>query len=74
MASERIMEAAGEHVNLEEVRKRMATYAHQIRELLEGSNAAVETYKFAVEKEGDGFAVDIAVRASVHPKRAGISK
>lgn len=67
--AEKIMEAAGEHVNLEETRKRMATYAHQIRELLEGSNATVETYKFAVEKEGDGFAVDIAIRASVQPKK-----
>jgi len=77
MSSEKIMEAkgGGQRLTLEQLRSRMATYRNDLRAYLEGHEATIETYKFSVEKEGDGFVVDMAVKAAIHPKnKAGISK
>ena len=77
MPTEKIMEVqgGGQKLSLDELRGRMNTYRNEIKQLLESHDAAVETYKFSVEKEGDGFAVEVAVKASIHPKnRSGISK
>jgi ribosome-interacting GTPase 1 len=77
MSTEKIVDVkgSGQKLSLNQLRNRMATYNNEIRQLLESHEAAVETYRFSVEKEGDGFVVDVAVKASIHPKnRAGISK
>ena len=77
MATEKVVEVkgGGQRLNLEQLRGRMTTYRNEIRQLLESHEAAVETYRFSVEKEGDGFVVDVAIKASIHPKNlAGISK
>ncbi len=77
MASEKVVEmkGSGQRVTLEQLRSRITTYRNELRGYLEGHEANIETYKFSVEKEGDGFIVDVAVRASIHSKnKAGISK
>ncbi len=77
MATEKIVEVkgGGQRVTMTELRNRLATYNTEIREYLASHEATVETYKFAVEKEGDGFAIEVDIKASIHPKnRAGISK
>jgi hypothetical protein len=77
MASERVVEVkgGGQRITLEQLRSRVQTYRNDLRGYLEGHDATIETYKFSVEKEGDGFVIDVAVKASIHPKsKAGISK
>lgn len=77
MSTEKIVEVkgGGQKLTLDQLRNRMTNYSTEIRQLLATHEAAVETYRFSVEKEGDGFTVDVAVKASIHPKnRAGISK
>ncbi len=46
-----------------------------MRAFLDSHQANVEMYKFSVEKEGDGFSVEVDIKASLHPKnRSGIPK
>ena len=77
MATEKIVEVkgGGPNLTLQQLRGRITTYETEMREYLASHEASVEMYKFAVEKEGDGYSVEVAVKASIHPKnRAGISK
>ncbi len=77
MATEKVMEVkgGGENVTLEELRSRVAAYRQEISAYLGGIEANLDAYKFSVEKAGDGFSIDVNVKATVHPKnKAGISK
>ena len=77
MATEKIMEVrgGGHTLSVQEVRTRITAYENQIRQYLDSLEANVEGYKFTVEKQGDGLVIDVAVRATIHPKnKAGISK
>ncbi len=69
------IKGGGRNLTLQEVRNRITAYEHQIRQYLDSVEANVENYKFAVEKAGDGLAIDVSVRATVHPKnKSGIPK
>jgi hypothetical protein len=77
MANEKIVElkGGGPNLTLEQLRNRITTYESEMREYLRGHDANIETYKFAVEKEGDGYSIEVGIKASIHPKnRAGITK
>lgn len=77
MASEKIVEmkGGGPNLTLQQLRGRITTYEAEMREYLESHEGNVEMYKFAVEKEGDGYSVEFAVKASIHPKnKSGITK
>jgi ABC-type transporter Mla subunit MlaD len=41
--------------NLDDVRKQLLAYENQIKEYLGKVNASIDTYKFSVEKHGDGI-------------------
>jgi len=69
------VKGGGKSLSTQEIQARLATYRREIREYLNSLEANVESYKFSVEKEGEGVVIDVAIRAAVHPKnRAGISK
>lgn len=76
MATEKVVEAkgGGRTLTLEQLRGRLNAYQSEIRQYLDSHEARVDTYRFAVEKDGEGYAVDVAIKASIHPKQAGISK
>ena len=77
MPSEKVVElkGGGPNLTLQQLRERITTYETEMREYLNKHEASVEMYKFAVEKEGDGYSIDVAIKASIHPKnRSGISK
>jgi hypothetical protein len=77
MPAEKIVEVkgGGQNLSLQQIRSRLATYEGEFRQFLDSHQANVEVYKFTVEKEGDGFSVEVDIKASLHPKnRAGISK
>jgi hypothetical protein len=77
MATDKIMEAkgGGQNLTLEEVRSRITTYEHQMRGFLDSLEANVDGYKFSVEKQGDAFIIDVAIKATVRAKnRTGIPK
>lgn len=44
------------------------SYESQIKEYLDNLEATVDTYKFSVEKHGDGLSIDMALRAAIHAK------
>ena len=54
--------------NLDDVRKQLLAYENQIKEYLSKVNANMDSYKFSVEKHGEGIVVDIAMRATIQPK------
>ena len=56
------------HVSMDNVRNQISSYEHQIREYLDKLDATVDTYKFSVEKHGDGLTVDISLRATIQSK------
>lgn len=76
MGAEKVMEAegGGKALALEQLRGRLNEYESEMKRYLDTHEARVDTYKFSVEKEGDGYVIDIAVKASVHPRSAGISR
>ena len=77
MATEKIVEVkgGGQNLSLQQIRSRLVTYENDLRQFLDSHQANVETYKFAVEKEGDGFSVEIDIKASLHPRtKSGPSK
>jgi len=77
MASEKMVEikGGGQNLSLQQIRSRLVTYENELREFLDTHQANVETYKFSVEKEGDGFSIEVDIKASLHPKsRSGPSK
>jgi hypothetical protein len=57
-----------DHLSMDNVRNQISSYEHQIREYLDKLDATVETYKFSVEKQGDGLIMDISLRATLHSK------
>ncbi|MGD0395369.1 MAG: hypothetical protein ABSB26_00475 [Nitrososphaerales archaeon] len=61
-------EKKGGHVSLDDVRDRISSYEHQIREYLDKLDATVDAYKFSVEKHGDGLTIDISLRATIQSK------
>ena len=63
--------AGHEHANLDNVRERILSYEHEIKQYLDQLNANVEFYKFSVEKHGDGLTVEVSVRATIRPKAPG---
>jgi len=76
MSSEKMeVKGGGQNLSLQQIRSRLATYEKELRQFLDTHQANVETYKFSVEKEGDGFSVEVDIKASLHPKsRSGPSK
>ena len=55
-------------VSLDNVRHQLMSYEQQLKELLDKLEATVDTYKFSVEKQGEGLILDMALKASVHVK------
>jgi hypothetical protein len=67
--------SGGQSLSARDVRARISAYRSQVHDYLENLDGNVDSYKFAVEKQGDGIVVDVAFRASIHPKnKAGITK
>jgi len=56
------------NVSLDNVRQQLEEYGTQIKEYLNNHKATVDTYKVSVEKEGEGLAIDVALRATIQPK------
>jgi hypothetical protein len=54
--------------SLDGVKKQLLSYSTQIQEYLGKVDASIDGYKFSIEKQGDGLTIDIAFRATVHPK------
>jgi len=54
--------------SLDGVKSQIETYGTQIREYLNSHQATIDAYKVSVEKDGEGFTVDFALRAKIHPK------
>jgi hypothetical protein len=67
--TEKLVAVEGEHETLEHMRRQFSEYEHHIREYLKTLDATVDAYKFSVEKNGDAFTFDVAIRATVRPKR-----
>jgi hypothetical protein len=67
--TEKLVEVGGEHASIDQMRRQFSEYEHHIREYLRTLDATVESYKFAVEKDGEAFTFDVAIRATVRPKR-----
>ena len=64
-----------QHVNLDNVRRQMVQFGHEIEQYLGRVEANVEGYKFTVEKRGDGLEVEVNFKALIHPRtRANIPK
>jgi hypothetical protein len=55
--------------SLDTVRKQLVTYGDEIQEYLGKVDAKVDAWKFSIEKQNEGLTVDIAFRATIHPKR-----
>lgn len=70
MSGEKILESSGEGVTLDQLRGRIKSYGDDLREILVDHDASIDTYKFSVEKDGDAYAIEVAVRASIQPKKA----
>jgi lipid II:glycine glycyltransferase (peptidoglycan interpeptide bridge formation enzyme) len=51
--------------SMDNVKSQMMAYANQIQEYLKSVNAEVDTYRFVVEKKGDGTSIDVAFKARV---------
>jgi hypothetical protein len=60
--------------NLDNMRQQLLAYENQIKEYLDKVNANIDSYKFSVEKDGDGIMIDVAMRASIQPKGSTDSK
>jgi hypothetical protein len=54
------------HMSVDEVKHQLMSYEHEIREYLDKLEATVDTYKFSVEKHGEGLSIDMALRATIH--------
>jgi len=53
---------------VDNVKHQLMSYEHEIREYLDKLEATVDTYKFSVEKHGEGLSIDMALRATIHVK------
>lgn len=54
--------------SLDSVKLQLLSYGSQIQEYLGKVDASIDGYKFSIEKQGDGLSIDIAFRATVHPR------
>lgn len=55
-------------MSVDSVRHQLLSYEHQMKEYLDKLEATVDTYKFSVEKHGEGLTIDVALRATIHVK------
>ena len=55
--------------SLDTVKKQLVTYSDEIQEYLGRVDAKVDSWKFSLERQDGGLTVDIAFRATVHPKK-----
>ena len=55
--------------SLDTVKKQLVTYGDEIQEYLGKVDAKVDSWKFSLERRDEGLTVDIAFRATVHPKK-----
>lgn len=55
-------------MSMEGVKQQLLSYEHQIRGYLDKLEATVDTYKFSVEKHGEGLTFDMALKATIHVK------
>jgi hypothetical protein len=55
--------------SMDTVKKQLVTYGDEIQEYLGRVDAKVDSWKFSLERQDDGLTVDIAFRATVHPKK-----
>jgi hypothetical protein len=55
-------------VSLDGLKSQIETYGAQIKEYLNSHKATIDAYKVSVEKDGEGFAIDFALRAKISPK------
>jgi hypothetical protein len=51
--------------SLDTVQNQLAVYGNQIREYLNGMQADIEGYRFAVEKVDNGLTVDVLFKATI---------
>jgi hypothetical protein len=56
------------HITVDSVKHQLLSYENQIREYLDRLEATVDTYKFSVEKHGEGLTLDMALKATIHVK------
>jgi hypothetical protein len=54
---------------LEGVGEQLGSYERQLRTLLQRLDAKVDSYRFSIEKGGDGIVVDLALRTTIKLKR-----
>lgn len=74
-ASEGEMESTeGVRFNVENVRKQMLQFGHQMEDYLNKIEANVEGYRFTVEKRGDGVGLEVEFKALIRPKTRNIPK
>jgi hypothetical protein len=55
--------------SLDSVRKQLVIYGDEIQEYLGKVDAKVGSWKFSIEKQDEGLIVDVALRATIHPKK-----
>ena len=55
--------------SLDTVKKQLVTYSDEIQEYLGKVDAKVDSWKFSLERRDEDLTVDIAFRATVHPKK-----
>ena len=54
--------------SLDSVKLQLLSYASQIQEYLAKQEANIDGYKFSIERQGEGLSIDIAFRATIHPR------
>jgi hypothetical protein len=55
-------------LNVDKIRSQLMTYGNEIQEYLNKVDAEVKDYKFSVEKQGNGIAIDVAFKATIRMK------
>jgi len=55
-------------VSIDNVKDKILSYEHQIKDYLTKIDAKVDTYRFSVEKHGEAITIDISFRATIQPK------
>src|SRR5713226_1994838 len=53
---------------MDNVQAQLTTYGNQIRDYLNKIHADIDGYRFVVEKQGDGLAIEAMFRAVLKPK------
>jgi hypothetical protein len=69
------LKGGGPNLTLQEIRSRLTAYENELKQFLDSHQANVEMYKFSVEKQGDGYSIEVDIKASLHRKSsAGVPK